>query len=134
MKKLQILNSSIFVLNQKLNNIHFNYKGDNFRDIHLFTEEAYKIGLELYDDVSEKIAMNNAIVKASLSEHLNESKIEDLKGSKFTKGKVSNILVKDFTSLIKITKQVEGIETIQPLLDEVYMWADKYRWIFKSME
>lgn len=133
MTNLKKLNASIAVLNQKLNNIHFNYKGDDFRGIHLFTEELYKIGLELYDDLSEKIVMQGEISPASFKEHLELSGIEEIEGKLFTKEEVSHIIVKDLTKIIEIANEVTSTSTIQPLLDEVFMVADKYRWIFKSI-
>ena len=133
MKKLEQLNASIAVLNQKITNIHFNYKGDDFRDIHLYTEELYKIGLDLYDDISEKIAMRNLVVKASFSEHLAQSKIVELKGTRLSRAEVSKTLVDDLTTIIELCKEVNALPVIQPLLDEIYMAMDKYRWIFNSI-
>ena len=133
MKNIEKLNASIAVLNQKLNNIHFNYKGSNFREIHLFTEEFYNKNLELYDDLSEKIAMRNIVVKASFSEHLIDSEIDELKGIRLTKEEVSNTLVKDITTIINLAEKVETSSVIQPLLDEIYLTMDKYRWIFRSI-
>ena len=133
MKKIEQLNATIAVLNQKLNNIHFNYKGDNFREIHLFTEDLYKKGLILYDDLSEKIAMRNIIVKASFSEHLNDSQIKELKGTRLSKKEISEVLVQDITKVIEVAKEVKTSPVIQPLLDEIYLVMDKYRWIFNSI-
>lgn len=133
MKQLKILNASVAVLNQKLNNIHFNYKGPQFREVHLFTEELYKEGLELYDELSEKIAMNGEIVPASFKEHLEITKIKELEGKRFDLKEVSEILVKDLTTIIKLCDKVDATATVQPLLDEIYLAADKYRWIFNSM-
>ncbi len=130
---LMKLSATVAVLNQKLNNIHFNYKGEHFRSVHLFTEELYKEGLELYDDLSEKIAMQNQFVPASFKKHLELTEIQELGNEELDVKKVSQILVEDLSTIIELTERVETSSTIQPLLDEVFMVADKYRWIFKSM-
>lgn len=130
---LKKLSATVAVLNQKLNNIHFNYKGEHFRSVHLFTEELYKEGLKLYDDLSEKISMQNQVVPASFKHHLELSVIDELDECPFGVREISRVLVNDLTLIIELGEKVESSSTIQPLLDEVFMIADKYRWIFKSM-
>jgi starvation-inducible DNA-binding protein len=127
MEKLNKLNASIAILNQKLNNIHFNYNGKEFRTIHKLTEKLYKECLKIYDDLSEKISMRNMIVPASFSEYLKLSLLKEEKGRRFTHEEVVKIITFDLTTLIDFTKKIEVHAVVQPLLDEIFLVLDKYR-------
>ncbi|MCR8612882.1 MAG: hypothetical protein NC236_00145 [Mycoplasma sp.] len=135
-EKLEILTSSVWVFNQKLYNIHFNTQGNMFWDIHKMTEELYDKTTDLYDELGEKIAMFEKVVKASFNEHLTISNISDIPGKKFTGEEAVKIIVSDLEEIIRTTKEVPGGEeypTVQPLLDEIFLMADKYKWLFSSL-
>ena len=134
LKKLEELNSSVWVLTQKVKNIHFNLKGKKFYSLHKLTDELYAELEEQYDELSEKIAMTGEVVKASFTEHVANSKVEDTKGQKWSLESGANAIANDLTTLLGLTKELTEMDimTLQPVLDEVSMIADKYRWLFKS--
>lgn len=133
-KKLEELNSSVWVLTQKVKNIHFNMRGKEFYSLHLLTDKLYAELEEEYDLLSEKIAMAGHVVKASFTEHVSNSVIEDTKGQKWDYKNAIETIVNDLDKILDLTVKLseEGIITLQPALDEVTMTADKYKWLFKS--
>lgn len=132
--ELEKLNSSVWVLTQKVKNIHFNMRGKEFYSLHLLTDKLYAELEEEYDLLSEKIAMSGHVVKASFTEHVSNSVVEDTPGKAWTYEEAINTVVSDLDKLLDLTNKMSdlGIITLQPALDEVTMTADKYKWLFKS--
>lgn len=134
LKRVEELNSSIWVLTQKVKNIHFNLKGKEFYALHRLTDKLYAELEEAYDLISEKIAMAGFVVKASFKEHLENSQVEDVPGKQWAYEEAINAIVEGLDALLVITEELseEGMIRLQPALDEVTMAADKYKWLFKS--
>lgn len=130
MTKLKILQASLQVFYQKLNNIHWNSIGLEFFEIHEQTEKLANEIHDLIDGVAEKIVMNDDFALGSFEEILKISKIKEINGKHFDYLESSKIISQDLKSLIKITNDVKASPTIQPLLDEIFMVCDKYQWQF----
>lgn len=129
-KSLKVLQASLQVFYQKLNNIHWNVKGLEFFEIHEQTDKLYHEMIELIDGVAEKIVMNDGIALGSFKEILEISKINEIESKHFDYLEASKIIEQDLKTLIDVTNSVETSPTIQPLLDEIYMVCDKYKWQF----
>ena len=131
-EKLKNMASSIAVFNQKLNSIHFNYKGNEFLSVHKLTEKLYKELLELYDLYSEKVVQLGGIAPGSLEEHLKRTFINEVKWKESSLQVIVKDISDDLTIFINKLQKMESFSTIDPLNDEFYLIADKYRWLIKA--
>lgn len=132
-KSLKNLQASLQVFNQKINNIHWNVKGLEFFEIHEQTDKLYHEIIELIDGVAEKIVMNEGVALGSFGEILEISKIKEISSKNFNYLEAAKIIEDDLKILIDITNDVETSPTIQPLLDEIFMVCDKYKWQFGTI-
>lgn len=120
------------VLTNKIYNFHWNMKTVNFFSLHKSTNDLFEELTEFYDEVAEKIVMLGDLAIGTLKDQLLYSKINEVKEKEFTHDEIAKTIVKDLTIIIKLCDEVEGTNIIQPMLDEIYMSADKWRWQFKK--
>ncbi len=76
--KLDVYLSNIFVLNQKLHNLHWNVEGLQFKPIHEYLEEIYDGQFEKLDEVAEYYRMNGERPKALISDYLKTATIKEV--------------------------------------------------------
>ncbi|MGL5521791.1 MAG: Dps family protein [Metamycoplasmataceae bacterium] len=129
-EKLKVLQSSLIVFTNKVYSIHWNMKGKEFFYLHQATDDLFKDFSEFFDSVAEKIVMHGQLSVGTLKEALELSKIKEVPVKEFEVKELSEIIVKDLTTIIDLCDQVEGTNVIQPLLDEIYVSSDKWRWKF----
>ncbi|MGL5438228.1 MAG: Dps family protein [Metamycoplasmataceae bacterium] len=129
-EKLKILQSSLIVFTNKVYSIHWNMKGKEFFSLHQATEDLFKDFSEFFDSIAEKIVMHGQLSVGTLKESLELSKIKEIPVKEFEAKELSEIIVKDLTTIIDLCDDVEGTNVIQPLLDEIYASSDKWRWKF----
>lgn len=127
---LKVLQASLQVFYQKLNNFHWNVKGLEFFEVHKQTEKLADEIHDLVDRVAEKIVMNESVALGSFQEILKYSKINEIKSKDFGYLEVAKNIKNDLTVIIELSDNVGTGSVIQPLLDEIYMLCDKYRWQF----
>ncbi|MGL5591078.1 MAG: Dps family protein [Metamycoplasmataceae bacterium] len=132
-ESLKILQSSLMVFTNKVYNLHWNMANKNFFSLHKNTEKLFKEMTKFYDDVAEKIVMNNHFAIGTLKDQLKYSVIDEVEPKDFNEDDISKIIVKDLTTIISLCDKVEGKNTIQPMLDEIYISADKWRWQFSKI-
>jgi DNA-binding ferritin-like protein len=96
-----------------------------FFSLHKNTEDLFEDLTKFYDDVAEKIVMHNELAIGTLKDQLKYSVIQEVEAKDFNSQEISKIIVADLTTLIKLCDQVEGTNTVQPMLDEIYLSADK---------
>lgn len=132
-ENLKVLQGSLMVLTNKIYNIHWNMANTNFFSLHKSTEELFENLTKFYDDVAEKIVMHKSFAIGTLKDQLKYSVIEEVEPTDFDTREISEIIVKDLTSIIDLCDKVEGTNTIQPMLDEIYLSADKWRWQFSKI-
>lgn len=121
------------VLTNKIYNIHWNMKGKHFFELHKNTENLFETLTKFYDDVAEKIAMHNELAIGTLVNRLKYSKIKEIDAKHFEVKEISNIIVFDLLIIIDLCDNVDGTNLIQPMLDEIYLSCDKWRWQFKNL-
>lgn len=132
-ENLKVLQASLMVLTNKIYNIHWNMADPNFFSLHKNTEELFEDLTKFYDDVAEKIVMHKSLAIGTLKDQLKYSVIEEVEPKEFKSNEISKIIVKDLTTIIDLCDKVEGTNTIQPMLDEIYLSADKWRWQFSKI-
>ncbi len=132
-ENLKVLQASLMVLTNKIYNIHWNMKTSLFFSLHKNTEDLFEDLTKFYDDVAEKIVMHNELAIGTLKDQLKYSVIQEVEAKDFNSQEISKIIVADLTTLIKLCDQVEGTNTVQPMLDEIYLSADKWRWQFSKI-
>ena len=131
-KELNTLLASVAVLAQKANNAHWNVEGIDMMPYHKLTEEFYEGLLELVDEIAEKVRMQDELPFSTFAEYVQHSAIEEGVTKVWNSKEIAEVFTKDLDTLQGVTQKVPATDTIQPLLDEVYLFIDKYRWIFKS--
>ncbi len=132
-ENLKVLQASLMVLTNKVYNIHWNMKTSLFFSLHKNTEDLFEDLTKFYDDVAEKIVMNQSLAIGTLKDQLKYSVIQEVEAKEFNSQEISKIIVVDLTTLINLCDKVEGTNTIQPMLDEIYLSADKWRWQFSKI-
>ena len=132
-ENLKVLQGSLMVLTNKIYNIHWNMKTEHFFSLHKNTEHLFENLTKFYDDVAEKIVMNNNFAIGTLKEQLKYSVIEEIEPKEFGSQEISKIIAEDLTTIITLCDKVEATNTIQPMLDEIYLAADKWRWQFSKI-
>ena len=100
-------------------------KTEHFFSLHKNTEHLFENLTKFYDDVAEKIVMNNNFAIGTLKEQLKYSVIEEIEPKEFGSQEISKIIAEDLTTIITLCDKVEATNTIQPMLDEIYLAADK---------
>ena len=130
--KLNALLANLVVFNHKVYNYHWNLKGKGFLPLHKQTEKLFETVTHLLDEVAEKAVMLNGLALGTLKECLEIASIKEQKAKNFQANEICQAIVDDLTMLISKVDQVEGTNTVQPLLDELYLAFDKFRWLFKS--
>ncbi|MGL6125153.1 MAG: Dps family protein [Metamycoplasmataceae bacterium] len=132
-ESLRVLQCSLMVLTNKIYNIHWNMANKNFFSLHESTEDLFRDLTKFYDDVAEKIVMHKHFAIGTLKDQLKYSIIKEIEPREFNEDEISSIIVQDLTSIISICDKVKGTNTIQPMLDEIYLSADKWRWQFSKI-
>ncbi|MDK2819783.1 MAG: DNA starvation/stationary phase protection protein [Mycoplasmataceae bacterium] len=132
-ESLKDLQASLMVLTNKIYNFHWNMKTEHFFSLHKNTEDLFEDLTGFYDDVAEKIVMLGDLAIGTLKDQLLYSKISEVKEKEFDQKEISKMIVKDLTIIIELCDKVEGTNVVQPMLDEIYMSADKWRWQFRKL-
>ncbi|AAT28028.1 Dps family protein [[Mycoplasma] mobile] len=132
-EKLRKLQASIMVFTNNVYSLHWNVKGSHFFEIHEETEKLFKDLREMYDDVAEKIVMHDALPVGSYKNQLELSAIKEIETKWYDLTFISNNVVESLGKIIELTDAVEGTNVIQPMLDEIYLKADKWRWNFRQL-
>lgn len=132
MQALNKLLANIAVAKQNAANLHWNVRGPLFFPLHKITEKLYQ-GLEGFiDEVAEKVAMHGQIPLSTYQEYLAHADIKEIAPKAFNIDDVVSCVVDNLNHIQKSANKVEGSDVIQPLLDEIYLFIDKQRWIFNA--
>ncbi len=132
MQALNKLLANVAVAKQNAINLHWNVRGPWFFSLHKITEKLYQ-GLEAFiDEIAEKIAMHGTIPLSTYKQYLENSDIEEIFPKVFDMDSVINCVVSNLNDIQKAANNVKSTDVIQPLLDEIYLFIDKQRWIFNA--
>lgn len=131
-RKLNEVLASFIVMQQKALNLHWNVRGEDFMPFHKLTEGLYEGLNGFVDDIAEKVSMNGELPTSTLEGAIKLSAIKEIEPKYFTTKEVVEIVIRDLETLLEITKDAETSQTIQPLLDELFVFLDKQLWFFRS--
>lgn len=132
MHPLNKLLANIAIAKQNAANLHWNVRGPWFRPLHKITEKLYQ-GLENFvDAVAEKVAMQNQMPLSTLKQFIDASDIKEITPKHFNLSEVINHVINNLNVIQLSANKVGQIDVIQPLLDEIYLFIDKQRWIFNA--
>lgn len=125
---------------RKLQNYHWNIKGEDFFVIHEKLEEYYNEVFTQIDEVAEHILMIGEEPLGTLQDYLNVSKIEEAKNEKVDRNTVFSELIDGYTKLLdkvqEIKKEADGCFccATSSLMDEYILDYKKKLWMLKQSE
>ena len=131
LNELNTLLATTAVFAQKSHNIHWTMKGEDFFSIHKMTDDLYEGLNEFIDDLAEKIIMQGGTPFVTLTEYINNSKIQEVNKAQFSVKEGIETCYQDLEVYAELAANTAANAFTQPLLDEIIMFADKQRWLFK---
>lgn len=132
MQSLNKLLANIALARQNAANLHWNVRGKLFRPLHKITEKLYEGLAQFIDDVAEKIAMQGHIPLSTYQEYLQNADLKEIQPKAFDSEEVIKHAIHNLDVIQKSANNVKGTDVVQPLLDEIFLFVDKQRWIFRS--
>lgn len=141
LKDLNIFLSDLNVFYRKLQNYHWNIKGEIFFVIHPKLEEYYDEVNAQIDEIAEHILSLGGEPLGSLQDYLNTTKITEAKNEKISTSMVFKEVAKDYGTLlqdaINIKKSADNAEEhkTSALMDTIIEDYSTKIWMLKqSME
>lgn len=139
-KKLNTFLSDLAVFYRKLQNYHWNIKGEHFFTLHEKLENYYDEINEQIDIVAEHILMLGYEPLGTMKDYLETSNIKEAKNEKVTDNIVIENLIEDYTMLLqeanKIKKLADDKEAYatSSLIDENISEYLKTLWMLKQLK
>ncbi|MHA3825582.1 Dps family protein [Mycoplasma sp. BRA285] len=129
--ELITLQASLFLLQAKIKNFHWNLKGSDFFEIHEQLDKLYDDTAEQLDAVAEKLLMLGYNALGSYQEASKHSLIKEVEAKDFVSSEVFSYVVEDLNTLLQYIGKMDNISyRVQPLLDEVVIYLDTWHWKF----
>ncbi|MEA4115518.1 ferritin-like domain-containing protein [Mycoplasma sp. 744] len=131
---LKILQSTLLLLAIKIKNFHWNLKDINFFETHEELDKFFDQTNEQIDAVAEKIVMLDDLAIGSFEEAKKISLINEHVSQKINGNYVFATLINDLQTLINFFDTNSSVWNflVQPLIDEVIMFAHEWQWKFKA--
>ena len=101
-KKVDLLNQLVADLSVafvKFHNLHWNVKGERFKEVHEYAEELYDMLNEQYDEVAERVKMLGEFPPASQKAYLERTKIKELGDKDYSTQETYELLLEDLKYL-----------------------------------
>lgn len=130
--------SNLNVFYRKLQNYHWNIKGNDFFTIHAKLEEYYDEINEQIDEIAEHILSLEGQPLGSLKDYINTTKITEAKNEKVDSTHIINELIKDYSMLLEDAKNIKNLadtnsETkTSTLMDDFIEDYTKKLWMLKQ--
>ena len=110
LNSLNVFLSDLNVFYRKLQNYHWNIKGNLFFVLHSKLEEYYDEINEQVDEVAEHILALDGEPLGTLKDYLNTTKITEAENKKIEATEVINTLIKDYSTLLQDAKDIKKLE------------------------
>lgn len=136
---LNLFLSNLNVFYRKLQNYHWNIKGEDFFNIHLKLEEFYNEINNQIDEVAEHILIIDGKPLGTMKDYLQITQIKEAENEKICSNKIFNNILKDYNILIQnVTKIKEDADNekkyaTSALMDEYLLDFGKKVWMIKQM-
>ncbi len=100
-KKFNQYLADLALWTMKLHNLHWNVEGDQFMQVHIFTEKEYDKSFERMDVIAEHCKMFDFIPASTMKEYLSLASLKEEPSKKFTCTEVLEILLSDMELMRK---------------------------------
>lgn len=136
---LNLFLSNLNVFYRKLQNYHWNIKGEDFFVTHAKLEELYNDINEKIDEIAEHILIIGKQPLGTMKDYLEKSQIEEANNEKICSNKVYGSLLKDYTILInnavKIKEDADNEKKYDTsaLMDEYLQDFNKKSWMIRQL-
>ena len=135
---LNLFLSNLNVFYRKLQNYHWNIKGEDFFDVHVKLEGLYNDINEQIDEVAEHILMIDGEPFGTLQDYLEITQIKEAKNEKICSRKIFEDVLKDYCILtenatkIKEDADNEKKYATSALMDEYLLDFSKKVWMIRQ--
>lgn len=136
---LNLFLSNLNVFYRKLQNYHWNIKGEDFFVIHEKLEELYNAMNEQIDEIAEHILIIDGEPYGRMQDYLDTAQIQEASNEKICSSKIFSAILKDYNILIEnATKIKEDADNLKKydtsaLMDEYLQDYKKKVWMIRQM-
>jgi starvation-inducible DNA-binding protein len=136
---LNLFLSNLNVFYRKLQNYHWNIKGEDFFVIHEKLEELYNAINEQIDEIAEHILIIDGEPYGRMQDYLDTAQIQEASNEKICSSKIFAAILKDYNILIEnATKIKEDADNLKKydtsaLMDEYLQDYKKKVWMIRQM-
>lgn len=135
---LNLFLSNLNVFYRKLQNYHWNIKGEDFFNVHEKLEEYYNDVNEQIDEIAEHILIIDGQPLGTMSDYLEITQIKEAQNEKICSRKIFEAILKDYNILIEnATKIKEDADNekryaTSALMDEYLQDFSKKVWMIRQ--
>ena len=136
---LNLFLSNLNVFYRKLQNYHWNIKGEDFFAVHVKLEELYNDINERIDEIAEHILIIGKQPLGTMKDYLEKSQIQEANNEKICSNKVYETLLKDYSILINNAVKIkedadnEKKHDTSALMDEYLQDFNKKSWMIRQL-
>ena len=136
---LNLFLSNLNVFYRKLQNYHWNVKGEDFFTVHAKLEELYDDINEQIDEIAEHILIIDGEPYGRMQDYLDTAQIQEASNEKICSSKIFAAILKDYNILIEnATKIKEDADNLKKydtsaLMDEYLQDYKKKVWMIRQM-
>lgn len=138
-EKLNVLLSDLAVLYRKIQNYHWNIKGEDFFIVHAKLEEYYDEINEEIDEIAEHILVLEGEPLGTMKDYLEKATIAEAKNEKIESNEIMKNVREDFSKIIAECKEVKKMaenaaeNVTQALMDDMLKSYTKKLWMLNQM-
>ncbi len=135
---LNLFLSNLNIFYRKLQNYHWNIKGEDFFNIHAKLEELYDDVNEQIDEIAEHILIINGQPLGTMHDYLEVAQIKEAQNKKICSRKIFETILEDYCTLsenaIKIKEDAdnEKMYATSALMDEYISDFGKKTWMIRQ--
>ena len=135
---LNLFLANLNVFYRKLQNYHWNIKGEDFFNVHEKLEEYYNDVNEQIDEIAEHILIIDGQPLGTMSDYLEITQIKEAQNEKICSRKIFEAILKDYNILIEnATKIKEDADNekryaTSALMDEYLQDFSKKVWMIRQ--
>lgn len=136
---LNLFLSNLNIFYRKLQNYHWNIKGEDFFAVHVKLEELYNDINERIDEIAEHILIIGKQPLGTMKDYLEKSQIQEANNEKICSNKVYETLLKDYSILINNAVKIkedadnEKKHDTSALMDEYLQDFNKKSWMIRQL-
>ena len=136
---LNLFLSNLNVFYRKLQNYHWNVKGEDFFTVHAKLEELYDDINEQIDEIAEHILIIDGQPLGTMKDYLGIAQIQEANNEKICSNKIFEAILKDYNILIenaiKVKEDADNDKkyATAALMDEYLQDFKKKVWMIRQM-